>query len=138
MLNTLNAQSHEFNGSNNSSSNSNNLGGLNSLFRNTSFTTKNKLEEFSKKIINMYQTLTSVSINYRENTQAFMCKGVDAKTNDRKFELSVGISEEDGNEMVMSYVPIQNVQSLPEHFQDEIEFNVVCTQFFQHYFHALK
>ena len=141
VLNTLNAQSHEFNGSNNSSSNSNNLGGLNSLFRNTtSFATQNKLQEFSRKIINMYQTLTSVSINYQENSQAFICKGVDAKTNDIvKFELSVGISEEDSNEMVMSYVPLQNVQSLPEHFQDEIEFNVVhAHNFFNTIFTHLK
>ena len=124
VLSTLNAQSHDFNGSNNSSnsSSSSNVGGLNSLFRNTtSFATQNKLQEVSRKIINMYQTLTSVSINYQENNEAFICEGVDAKTNDIvQFELSVGISEEDSNEMVMSYVPIQNVHSLPEHFHSAL------------------
>ena len=96
------------------------------------------MQEFSRKIINMYQTLTSVSINYQEN-KAFICKGVDAKTNDIvKFELSVGISEEQQRDGDVVRT-LQNVQSLPEHFQDEIEFNVVhAHNFFNTIFTHLK
>ena len=149
VLNTLNAQSHDFNnnhnisnnGINNSSnSNNNNInfgGGLAGLFRNIS---NNKIHDDIKKINRMYQTLTSISMAYQQDNDVFLCQGIDSKTNDiLKFELSIGISEEDSNEMVMSYVPIQNVHSLPEHLQDEIEFNVVhAHNFFNTIFTHIK
>lgn len=149
VLNTLNAQSHDFNNNHNSnnnginnSSNSNNNsinfgGGLGGLFRNIS---NNKIHDDIKKINRMYQTLTSISMAYQQDSDVFLCQGIDSKTNDiLKFELSIGISEEDSNEMVMSYVPIQNVHSLPEHLQDEIEFNVVhAHNFFNTIFAHIK
>jgi len=142
VLNTLNAQSHDFN-SNNSDSNNNSNSGLGGLFRhmgNNNNNNNSKIQEEMKKTNRLYETLTSISIIYQENSDTFLCQGVDAKTNDiLKFELSFGISEEDTNEMVMSYLPIQNVHSLPEHLQDEIEFNVVhAHNFFNTIFKHIK
>ena len=142
VLNTLNAQSHDFN-SNNSDSNNNSNSGLGGLFRhmgNNNNNNNSKIQEEMKKTNRLYETLTSISIIYQENSDTFLCQGVDAKTNDiLKFELSFGISEEDTNEMVMSYLPIQNVHSLPEHLQDEIEFNVVhAHNFFNTIFTHIK